>query len=160
MISLQVQAGALFGSLVLGALFFLLYDLFNRLFYHYQGSLIRLPFELSMFSLFGFSYFVFLAKVTDGIYNIFYFLFLLLGATLYYKFYHIHFLRLIERFYLFLRLKIGRRVVRWYLKHYYRYKRALKLKLKKRRTKNQRKLKQKRVTNKKTKFPRSKRKTN
>lgn len=125
MIGLRVQAGALFGSLVFGALFFLLYDLFNRLFYHYQGSFIRLPFELSLFSLFGFSYYLFLANVTDGIYNIFYFLFLFLGVFLYYKFYHIYFLSLFERFYLFLRLKILRTIARRFRRHYRRFRRYL-----------------------------------
>lgn len=96
MIPLRVQAGSIFLSFFIGFFSFMLYDFFNRLFYHQQGKFIRLVFELSFFSSIAIIYYVLLCMVCNGKYNAFYFAFLGVGIFIYYKFYRINFLRKYE----------------------------------------------------------------
>lgn len=75
------------GSIFLGMLFLCVWTFFNMLFYKYKKSLIRLPFETILFCLFAYCYYLFLVTIVDGKLNIFYPLFLLLGAVIYQKVY-------------------------------------------------------------------------
>lgn len=75
------------GSIFLGMLFLSIWSFFNTLFYKYKKSLIRLPFEILLFTALAFIYHQFLVVVCNGILNIFYPLALFIGALVYQKFY-------------------------------------------------------------------------
>ncbi len=106
MIPLKIQAGAIFLSFFMGFLSFLIYDFFNRLFYKFQGKLIRLPFEICLFTSLSLGYYFFLCSICRGKYNVFYFLFFFIGGVAYYKFYRVHFLRKYEDIMVFIKKKI------------------------------------------------------
>lgn len=96
MTNLLSQAQGVFGSFFLGMIFLLLWSVFNRAFYKYNGKLFRLLFELFLFIFYFYLYFKFLIVFTKGVYNIFYFTSFGLGVIVYYKFYHPKFLIVIE----------------------------------------------------------------
>lgn len=108
MISLLTQAQGFFGSFFLGMVFLFTWSIYNRCFYKFRGKWIRLPSELIFFILWAYLYFVFLASFTKGVYNIFYFLAFFGGAFIYYKFYHHHFLKILESYAQTINLKIAK----------------------------------------------------
>ena len=85
--NLNQQFQVFLGSIVLGMLFLCLWSLFNAFFYKLKKSIVRLPFETILFLGFAYLYHLFLVAICDGILNVFYPLALLIGATIYQKFY-------------------------------------------------------------------------
>lgn len=91
------QFQSIIGSIFLGSIFLFCWTLFNRVFYSKKLIIIRIPFEILLFCLFSYLYYIFICNYSYGIFNIFYIPSLLLGAYLYYRFYAYHFECLFEK---------------------------------------------------------------
>jgi len=102
------QFQAIFGSLILGVVFLLLWAIFNRIFLKFKGKIIRFPFELLFFTLITLIYFYFLIKVNDGKFSFYFLIFLLVGAGLCYKFYLGAFLMLLEKCLIKIKVKLAK----------------------------------------------------
>ena len=96
-----------------GFLFMISYEIFNRIFYYKKGKLIRLIFEVIFFIIHSIIFFVLMLLTNNAIFNIFIFLFLLLGAITYFILLKPYMIELIDQIYkvinkklLHIRLKI------------------------------------------------------
>ena len=84
---LQTQFQAVIGSIVIGGLMLFTWTIFNRIFYSKKIWYIRLVFETFLFLFLAYIYYSFLSYFTSGIFNIFYYLALIVGGLIYLKFY-------------------------------------------------------------------------
>lgn len=95
--SLFAQFQTFIGTIIIAMAFSCIWSFFNRIFYSKKIWIIRFPFEVILFCIFSFVYYVFLANFSDGIINIFYILAMLCGIAIYWIFYSKGFLTLFER---------------------------------------------------------------
>lgn len=132
MIQLETQIQLLFVALMFGFAFSGMYSIFNYIFYH-KPKLIRLIFEIPLFIIATLIYFYFNYKIGEGILNIYYILFMLIGVILYQRFYAASFLKLCSKIEKFLKRTI---LLKIYVKTQ-KYRAIIKTKFKRKRKKDE-----------------------
>lgn len=95
--SLETQIAVFLGSIALSMLFSFLWTVFHRVFFKWKDCWMRIPFEVVLFLLFAFAYYLFLVGICDGILNIQEGIALLIGIWIYHQFYLSYVLRWLER---------------------------------------------------------------
>lgn len=81
------QFQGVFGSILLGGLFFFCYDLLKSIFKHHYFIWLWIIIQLIFFFTSAYLYYLFMCFFTYGVYNIFFTLSFLLGLILYHVFY-------------------------------------------------------------------------
>lgn len=85
--TLFTQIQVFIGSLVMSMIYLFFYSVYNRLFYRWQGKIIRYLLDIIFFSTCAYFYFLFLVDYAKGQLNLHYLLAGLLGLFFYQKFY-------------------------------------------------------------------------
>lgn len=85
--TLFTQIQVFIGTVALSMLYLFFYSVYNRLFYHWQGKIIRYLLDIIFFSACAYFYFLFLVHYAKGQLNLHYLLAGLLGLFFYQKFY-------------------------------------------------------------------------
>ena len=85
--TLLQQFQAFIGSIFFGFIFCHFWYVFNRLFYKWEGTLKRFVFEVPIFIVFTYLYFLFLVNICSCQLNLYYLFCIALGLILYIKFY-------------------------------------------------------------------------
>ena len=110
MIPLQIQFRIIVLSFLFGFFGMFLYSVFNRMFFYKKNKPIRFIFEPIFFTSLTLFYFYLNYKVSLGYQTIYIPLFIVVGILIYQLFYATLFLRVVERFALFIQNKIIKRI--------------------------------------------------